>query len=237
MLAYLGVVHNAADIVIRRTSTAQQVADGLTAMILEGRVAPGTPIKESVIATELGVSRNTVREAVRILELGGLVRHEMHRGAVVIAPSAADLAELYRARLHLEVAAARQEWSEPALQPVRAAFTALQAAAATARPHDIVRRDLAFHSAIVDLLGSERISGFHRRITRELSFFVMVLSAAEGDYERPERLVDDHRPILAALESRDPARAVQTITAHLQTNAERLQTILKDADRQSPEQA
>jgi DNA-binding GntR family transcriptional regulator len=155
----------------------------------------------------------------------------MHHGAVVIEPSAADLSELYLARRRIEVAAVTEPRSAEALQPVREAFAELEAAAATGQPSEIVRTDLAFHASIVDLLASKRISAFYRQLTKELRFFVMVLSAAEGDYQRPERLVGDHRLVLEALESQNPPCAVRAVTDHLETNAARLQKILQDSDR------
>ena len=61
-------------LVVRRSTTEQQVADGLSERILAGAFTPGDRLRESAIAAEVGVARNTVREAVRILELSGLVQ-------------------------------------------------------------------------------------------------------------------------------------------------------------------
>src|SRR5882757_6107666 len=122
------------NLTLRRTSTAQQVADGLSDAIMRGEMAPGAPIKESAIAASLGISRNTVREAVRVLEAGGLVRHTMHHGAAVLDPSQEDLAELYRARMTLELAAAGVPRTAEELAPVRAALHELMAAYDTHDP-------------------------------------------------------------------------------------------------------
>lgn len=225
-VAYHAGMISAAGIHIRRVSTAQQVADALADLIMSGGLPSGAPIRESVMAPALGVSRNTVREAVRILELGGLVRHQTHRGAVVIAPSPGELVELYRARMHLEIAAVQQPYSSADLQPVRDAYTAFETAAHRGEPDQTVQADLAFHAAIVDLLQSDRISAFYRQLTTELRYFVVVLSAAEGDYAQPERLLDDHRPILDALQAHDTARAVDAVRRHVEGNAARLQQLL-----------
>lgn len=99
------------DIKLRRTTTAQQVADGLSELIMSGRFEPGTRLRESAIAAELGVSRNTVREAVRVLQLGGLVRHEVNRGAVVITPTSENV----RSTAH----APCSRWLRPAGQPLQ----------------------------------------------------------------------------------------------------------------------
>jgi predicted transcriptional regulator len=68
---------------IERRSTAEQTAGVLRAAILAGRLLPGVPLRELPLAEELGVSRTSIREAVRILEGEHLVRYRMNRGAVV----------------------------------------------------------------------------------------------------------------------------------------------------------
>src|SRR5262249_52023675 len=142
-------------VVVRRVSAAQQVADGLTEMILNGKMAPGEPLKESVIAATLGISRNTVREAVRILEQGGLVRRqEMHRGATVVEPSDEELTDLHRARMLLEVAGTAATTTPEAVAAVRAAYDAMVSAAELHQLELLVQRDLDFHAAIVAQLGS-----------------------------------------------------------------------------------
>src|SRR6478735_12403909 len=92
-------------LVVQRSTAAQQLAAGLASRIVAGAFAPGERLRESAIAAERGVSRNTVREAVRILELSGLVRHEVNRGAVVISPTPENVEALYAARERLETAA------------------------------------------------------------------------------------------------------------------------------------
>ena len=87
------------------------MAKGLRDKILRGDLGPGQPLRENAIALALKISRNTVREAVRLLEQSGLVKYEFNRGTVVIDPSVDDLMELYCARLALEVAAV----SKPAI--------------------------------------------------------------------------------------------------------------------------
>jgi DNA-binding GntR family transcriptional regulator len=66
---------------LRRESTAQQVASALRELIVTGGLPSGAHLREAALAQQLGVSRNTVREAVQILVSDGLVRREMHRGA------------------------------------------------------------------------------------------------------------------------------------------------------------
>ena len=68
---------------IHRVSVADQVASVLRQQILTGELRPGMPLQEAPLATSLGVSRNTMREATRILSLEGLLKRRIHRGVVV----------------------------------------------------------------------------------------------------------------------------------------------------------
>jgi DNA-binding GntR family transcriptional regulator len=213
------------NLTLRRTSTAQQVADGLSDAIMRGEMPPGSPIRESAIAASLGISRNTVREAVRMLEAGGLVRHTMHHGAAVLDPSQEDLAELYRARIALELSAAREPRTPEELAPVRVALQELMAAYETHDPAVIAEKDLGFHAAIVSLLGSKRIDEFYAQLARELRFFLMVLSVENREYESQEGVIEEHTSIMAALESGDPAKARAVLEEVLTVNAEKVRAI------------
>lgn len=213
------------NLTLRRTSTAQQVADGLSDAIMRGEMPPGTPIRESAIAASLGISRNTVREAVRMLESGGLVRHTMHHGATVIDPSQEDLAEVYRARITLELAAAGVPRTADELVPVRAALQELMTAYETHNPAVIAEKDLAFHAAIVSLLGSKRIDEFYAQLARELRFFLLVLSVEDREFESQEGVIEEHTSIMAALESGDPDRARSVLEEILTVNADRVAAI------------
>ena len=217
------------DVVVRRVSTAQQVADGLTEMILNGKMAPGEPLKESAIAASLRISRNTVREAVRILEQGGLVRRpEMHRGATVIEPSDEELADPHRARMLLEVAGAAATTTPEAIAAVRAAYDAMVAAAERHEPELLVQRDLDFHAAIVAQLGSRLIDGFYGQLKRELHYFLMVLSLEDLEYQQPGKILHEHGQIMHALEAGQIAAAQQLTTVLIQENEERVRSIFHE---------
>ena len=224
-LAYHEAMNPVENLTLRRTSTAQQVADGLSDAIMRGEMAPGTPIKESVIAATLGISRNTVREAVRMLEAGGLVRHTMHHGAAVVDPSQEDLAELYRARISLELSAASTPRSPEELAPVRAALQDLMSAYDTHDPAAIAEKDLAFHAAIVAMLGSRRIDEFYGQLARELRFFLMVLSVEDREFESQEGVIEEHTSIMTALETGDPEKARAVLEDILTVNGQRVAAI------------
>ena len=216
--------------VVRRATTAQQVADGLSERILAGAFAPGDRLRESAIAAELGVARNTIREAVRILELSGLVRYEVNRGAVVISPTPENVETLYTARERLETAAVSRVPSPEQLTAISEAFDALVEATGSHDARRIADQDLAFHSAIVALLDSSRLDEFYAELTLELRFYLMVLSVEDREFENPGVVLAEHEPILSAIRSRDPDRAVREVRVHIETNAQRLKEILAERE-------
>jgi DNA-binding GntR family transcriptional regulator len=213
-------------LVVRRSTTAQQVAEGLSERILAGAFAPGDRLRESAIAAELGVARNTIREAVRILELSGLVRYEVNRGAVVISPTQDSVEALYAARERLETAAVARTPRPDQLKAITAAFAALVEAANTHDARRIADRDLAFHAAIVALLDSSRLDEFYAELSQELRFYLMVLSVQDREFEHPGVVLAEHEAILSAIRAGDRDRAIAEVRAHIETNAQRLKEIL-----------
>ncbi len=83
------------------------VQDELRRMILSGELPPGSRLVEDRLAERLGVSRNPVREAIRVLSAEGFVEVLPRRGAVVASMGQAEVAELFDARMALETLAAR----------------------------------------------------------------------------------------------------------------------------------
>ncbi|MBK0421896.1 GntR family transcriptional regulator [Leucobacter sp. CSA2] len=216
-----------ADISLHRVSTAEAVADALVGLIVSGTLRAGEPLRESSLATKLGISRNSLREAIRLLERSRLVKYEIHRGAIVSTPTLTDLEDLYRTRRQLELAGVLQEPSEEQLAAITAAFTELQNTATHQVAEPIVAADLALHQAIVDLLGSERLSSFYRQICKELVFYFTVLSYTDEEYIDPEiSIVSRHQGIYDAIISGDRELAHALLEQHIEENHARLREIL-----------
>ena len=108
------------------------------------------------------------------------------------------------------------------LDAITAAFDDLVAAARTGDLREIVDRDLAFHQAIVALLDSTRLDDFFAAMTKELRFYLTVLSKSET----PDEVVADHRRILDAIRAGDRDRAVAEIRSHVDTSVQRLVRML-----------
>ena len=88
------------------------MVDALRTSLFDGRLRPGTPLREVELAGALGVSRSTVREALRTLVAENLLTREPNRGVVVRTLDGADVEDLFRARHVLEAGAVRTARAE-----------------------------------------------------------------------------------------------------------------------------
>lgn len=216
------------EISIDRRSTPEQIARGLTRLVLSGELPPGRPLRESALATELGVSRNTVREAVRILERSGLVRYRLNHGAVVREPSLTELADVYRARSAIEVGAAwAVERTVDAVATVQAALDGLVAALRHDHADEAINADLDFHAALVASVGSERLDAAFAPVLNELRLYLTILSTRD-EYADADRIVAEHQVIADALASGDRAKLATEVQDHIAINAARVSRILAE---------
>src|SRR3954454_19720284 len=86
-----------------RSSSAERAADILRRSITEGALPPGAQLSELELTEVLEVSRNTLREAFRLLTHEGLLVYKLHRGVFVPELDERDVIDLYRLRRVLEV--------------------------------------------------------------------------------------------------------------------------------------
>ncbi|MEV6507582.1 GntR family transcriptional regulator [Streptomyces sp. NPDC051642] len=84
------------------------IAARIRARIMNGELAIGKPLRQAALATEFGVSRTPVREALRQLQNGGLIEMQPNRGAVVRVPAPWEVRQAYEVRAELEGMAARR---------------------------------------------------------------------------------------------------------------------------------
>jgi DNA-binding GntR family transcriptional regulator len=206
---------------IQRQSTTEQAATALRDAILSGRIPPGTPLREAALAAELGVSRNTLREAARLLGGEGLVRHQMNRGIVVAEITAADIRDIYAARAAIETAAAQALTAhrDPAIyQRLEGLVRQIEDAFARGDTDGVRDADRLFHATLAAAARSPRLSGFHAQLQQEQR---LALSLAERSRRVLGRTGDDHRALLDALRG-SPAEAEAQVSTHLQAGVAEL---------------
>jgi DNA-binding GntR family transcriptional regulator len=214
------------DIEVVGRSTAEQVADGLGNLILDGSMRPGERISEAGIARTLSLSRNTVREALRLLQSSGLVRYSFNRGLVVWDPTDEDIIDVFKARLYLERLAATSLRKNTDLTGVEVAHAKFEQALETGDARTIVETDLAIHQAIVATLGSSRLDTFYAGLMVELRYFLVLLSLDRREYENTEPVRSEHRDLVEAFALRSPKKAIAAVTTLLEENRELVRDVI-----------
>ena len=157
----------------------------LREMILAGTLAPGARLPEIGLSRQFGVSRNTIREAVRAVAREGLVNLDRNKTATVAELSVEDVADLYAVRRLLELSAvAHLDAAVDAdVAGVDAAYAQLTSVVASAVVIDdwaaICEADLDFHKSIVGLHASPRLSRAFPGHPLPASFCLTLITAEE----------------------------------------------------------
>jgi DNA-binding GntR family transcriptional regulator len=205
---------------IDRSSTAERVADVLRDLIISGDLPAGTPLREQQLVGSLDVSRNTLREAFRLLSRERLVDYTLHRGVAVRELDEADVRDIYRTREPLELMAVEYSAQAPreAIEALLRLVEAAEQAAADGDWKEVATLNIVFHQRLVELIGSERISNFFRVIDAELRLAFARIEHAP-DFFRP--FVPRNRAIAELLLAGERAAAAAELKAYL-AEAERM---------------
>jgi DNA-binding GntR family transcriptional regulator len=212
---------------LSRVTTVERIADGICDLILRGEVEPGTPLRESQLQASIGVSRNTIREALRLLERDGLVTYHAYRGVAVTELSAEDVADLFRARLALELSAVNlaAAMGEEEMRLLEDARLAREDAVASGDWHAAFEADMSFHATLVATLGSEALDEFFLGLLRKLrlGFYLGGGLSTEGR----ERDTEQHRRIAELLRGGDCDGCREAIREHLRDAEEILLELIE----------
>jgi DNA-binding GntR family transcriptional regulator len=205
---------------IDRSSTAERVADALRDLIIAGDLPPGTALREQRLVASLDVSRNTLREAFRLLGRERLVVYNLHRGVAVRELDEHDIRDIYRTREPLELAAIEYsaQASREQLEELLALVEQAEEAAAADDWKRVATLNIVFHQHLVELIGSERISSFFRVIDAELRLAFAAVQHAR-DFFRP--FIPRNRSIAELLLAGDRDAAATELQGYL-AEAERL---------------
>jgi DNA-binding GntR family transcriptional regulator len=210
---------------INRVSVADQVAALLRQRILEGEFRPGTQLQELPMASSLGVSRNTMREAIRILSLEGLLRRSLHRGAAVSQLSLRDVEEIYQLRRMLELPAvlAARRPDPGLLREVRSAVEQYELAVRARNWSRAVSHDFHFHSLLIRFHGNKRLDSFYKNMLGELRVGMVLV---DRSHDNPGALIPVHRKMCQLLTSGKLKQCAAVLERHLEDSESRLTQIM-----------
>jgi DNA-binding GntR family transcriptional regulator len=206
-----------------------QVADHLRERILDGTLPSGERIVEADLATELGVSRHTLRSALQTLTFEGLLVQDQFRSTHVAKPTARDVYEIYTLRNALEamacrLAAERAAAASGSTAAVDAAVARMRAGARDGDREAVKAADLAFHTAVVELAGHSRLREHYRLLQAQTRLFLSLTAAA--DYPLPE-IAELHAELADAIRAGDAARADRLGGAHNTQDGEAIAASLR----------
>ena len=217
-----------------RRTLAEEAAETLREFILLGKMAPGTAVPERDLAEALGVSRTPLREALRLLEIEGLVEYSATRRPRVADPSLDELTQYISVLGALEGLAgetACAEATDAEIARILELGTDLEDRSTDLEPLEFFKLDMNFHGAIVEASRNEPLIKTHRQYNARL-WRARFLSSQQVD--RRDNTLAQHAQIAAALASRNAMATRRALREHLQSTITNIARIRADLDAAEP---
>lgn len=200
---------------LQRNSLRDQALTAIRHALVTGQIVPGVVYSAASLAAELGVSNSPVREAMLALVDDGLMEVVPNRGYRAVALTATDLAEIAQLRLFLEVPAAglaARAGVGDRLSELKELVEVIEQTAADGDVGGNLDADRRFHLLLVDACGNRRLTDQVARLRDRTRLYNLRNLAETGDLVASAA---EHRPLLAAIASRDRTTAENLMRAHL----------------------
>ena len=191
------------------------VFNTLRQAILTGELKPGERLMEIHLANKLGVSRTPIREAIRKLELDGLVTMIPRRGAEVAQiteKSMNDVLEVRRALDALCVELACDRITEEELEQLKEAANGFEEAVKTKDLKKITQADVKLHDIIVHATGNQRLIQLVNNLSEQMYRYRFEYIK---DSSQHDRLVEEHRVICESIMKKDKETASWAAKTHI----------------------
>ncbi len=202
-----------------------QAYELILAMILDLRIPPGAVLNEQQLATEIGLGRMPVREAVARLALDRFITVMPRRGTVVTALGLDDVLDMFEAREAIEcgvayIAATRA--SDEELATLRGLVAAAELAREGAEYETYLRDDHEIHQFLVHIIRNSLLQdAADRLLQHNLRFWRSYWKVHPVKHST----MLSHAALLDALEARDPARAELAMREHIVASRQLLQAV------------
>ncbi|MCQ2513196.1 MAG: GntR family transcriptional regulator [Lachnospiraceae bacterium] len=198
--------------------------------IITGDLKPGERLMEIKLANELGVSRTPVREAIRKLELEGLVIMTARKGAEVAPINEKDLKEVLEIRKSLESLACELACKNAASEDIvkmRDLNKAIEKAIKEENIEKITKQDVDFHEAIYLTTKNDRLVHMLHQLKEHIFRYRFEYIK---DMKNKEMIVEEHKKIIAAIEQNNAKAACKEIERHIEVQEKYiLNTLIKEA--------
>lgn len=197
--------------------------------ILHGILPPGQRLMEIQLARHLGVSRTPVREALRMLELEGLVVNVPRHGAEVAEITRKDLQDVLVVRCSLEALAvelACQEITTEEIQTLQQNTDNFKNLIEEGDISALAECDVAFHDIIFTATHNRRLVQLLNNLREQMYRYRLEYLK---DITAHQTLLQEHKEIITHLENRDIVKAKEAITLHINKQYEDVIKNLKKA--------
>lgn len=203
----------------RPTPLRERVYDVIAEMIVTRELKPGEHLVESELASNLGVSRQPVREALQRLQTEGWVDLRPGHGAFVHVPTDEEADQLLAVRAILESESARlaaRHATPEHLEELRALQRAGEAAVAADDEASTVTANAALHAHMVTMSGNVVLADLIASVARRVRWYYLPIARSRG-----KDAWDEHAEIIDAIEEKNSQRAAN----HMRQHAERTREI------------
>lgn len=202
------------------SSPASKVINDLRRAIIDGQYAPGQRLSEKKVSEDVGVSRNTLREAFQALSEQGLVERVPNRGVSVIAPNMSDIVDIFRMRRIIEPAVLTEsDHLHPALATAASAVEEGQAGISAGDWQAVGTANMNYHLALMNLSDSPRLVQAFRNLMAVLRLVFLRMNQAE-QLHRP--FVELNQGILDEIRDGNGLKAGSLMREYLNSSEETL---------------
>ncbi len=195
--------------------------------ILSGELEPGERLMEIQLAEKLGVSRTPVREAIRKLELEGLVVMVARKGAQVAHFTEKDIQDVLEVREALESLAAKlacKRMDERAFLKLQLAIAEYDFAAKEQDIETMIKKDVTFHETIFAASQNEKLTQLFGNMSEQVHRYRI---AYLKNIKEPESVKREHLQLLEALKTRDEDLASDLAAKHIQTQRDTIMEFIR----------
>ncbi|KPU44199.1 HTH-type transcriptional regulator McbR [Oxobacter pfennigii] len=199
----------------------------LRQQILDGKYQSGDSLVETKLAEELGVSRTPIREAIRQLELEGLVDSVPNKGVIVKGITEKDIEDIYTIRKVLEGLAAKwavEKFTEEELTELKDIFDLMEFYTRKNDIEQVAKLNTRFHEVIFKATKSSVL----QNILTDFQYYVQwVRYESLRTPGRPQEALEEHKQIIDAFINRDAENAERLVTQHIINSSRNLMNIMK----------
>ena len=191
------------------------VFNTLRRAILKGELKPGERLMEIALADKLGVSRTPIREAIRKLELEGLVVMAPRKGAKVASITERDLNDLLEVRKGMEVLAislACKRITGEELEKLESIERSFQSLIESGNLTELAEMDVKFHDTIYQATNNQRLVQLLNNLREQMYRYRMEYLK---DIAVRRTLAEEHKAICEALRGRDESKAQNYVSVHI----------------------